>query len=378
MRQTRSRYGGAVSKVVRHTDNTASSLLFSANDHAAAEAEEVIGVVDDAVLAGGDALDFLVGFDAVEVADAAEEAWGEIGGMTDLEGDGFGVGEFAPGILGDEVEALEVDGAAVLSVGVVTVGDVDDVAADVFPDDEPRATAEAESFTLPDGMEPIAVVLAKHFARFEFDNLAGTTPEVAFDEIVVVDLAEEAYTLAVFAHGAGELLGFGYGTDFALHQVADREHELLDLEAGDLGEKVGLILQGILSCREPDLTVYLGGGGVVAGGDLVEVAPPTVFKAAELDELVAHHVGVRGEAALDRVDGIADHFVPVFFVQGNDLHAAAVAAGDVSSNLDIFFGRTVYITVFIFHADTDVKDGWVVTSLFELVDDYGAVDSSGY
>ncbi len=338
----------------------------------------VILVVDNAVLAGGDALDLLAGFDAVEVTDVMKEARGKVGGVADLEGDGFGVGEFAPGVFGNEVEALEVDDAAVLGVGVVAVGDVDDVSLDVFFDNEPGATAEAEAFALADGVEPVAVVFAEDTTGFEFDDLTDTATEIAFDKVVVVDLAEEADALTVFTHGAGEFLGFGDGADFALHHMADGEHQFLDLEASDLGKEVGLIFDGVFGRGEPDPAVDLGGGGIVAGGDLVEVVAPTVFKTTELDELVAHHVGIGGEAALDGVDGVADDFVPVFFVQGDNFHATAVAAGNVSSNLDIFFGGTVDVAVFVFHADADVEDGGVVTGLFKLVDDYGAVNAPGY
>ncbi len=80
--------------------------------------------------------------------------------MAYLEGDFFFIGKFSPRIFGDEVETMQVDCLPVLRFRVVAVGDVDDVALDILLDDEPRTAAQAQSFPLADGMEPIAVVLA--------------------------------------------------------------------------------------------------------------------------------------------------------------------------------------------------------------------------
>ena len=225
-------------------------------------------------------------------------------------------------------------------------------------------------------MEPIAVVLAQYFARFQFDDFSDTFAQVTLDKVVVIDFTEEADTLAVLAHGAGELLFGSDGTDFRFHQVADREHQLLDLQARDLSQEIGLVLHRVFGGGEPYFSVYLGRCGIMAGGDFIEVFPPFLFEAAELDEFVAHHVRVGGEAALHRVDRVADHLVPVFVMQGYHFHATTVFACYVRCNFYILFGGAVDISVFIFHTDTDIEDGRIISRLLQLMDNYGAVHTS--
>ena len=149
----------------------------------------VVFVVDHSVLSGGDSLDFVVGFDAVEVTDAADAAMCEVRRVADLASDLFLVLKFSPWIFGDEVEAVQVDNLAVLCFRIITVGDVDDVPFDVFLDDKPRSAAQSQTLALPDGVEPIAVVLAKHLAGFQLDDLSGPFTQVALDEVIIIDLA---------------------------------------------------------------------------------------------------------------------------------------------------------------------------------------------
>lgn len=92
--------------------------------------------------------------------------------------------------------------------------------------DEPGTAAEEETFALSDGVKPVAAVGAEDFASLELDDFALALAEVAAYEVVVVDFSEEADALGVFAVGAGEVGGVGYVAHLALHEVADREHEL--------------------------------------------------------------------------------------------------------------------------------------------------------
>ena len=53
------------------------------------------------------------------------------------------------------------------------MGDVDDVLADVFLDDKPRAAAQSHALALADGVKPVALVMANEFARLQFHHVAG-------------------------------------------------------------------------------------------------------------------------------------------------------------------------------------------------------------
>ena len=48
--------------------------------------------------------------------------------------------------------------------------------------------------------------------------------------------------------------------------------------------------------------------------DEVEVLAPLLLEAAELDELIAHHVGVWGETTAHGVDGVLDDVRPILVV----------------------------------------------------------------
>ena len=346
------------------------------HDHPAPVAEMVVLVVNDPELAGGDALYLLVGLDPVEVADAPQVSMREFRRVAYLESDFFRVVERSPWILGDEIETVHVDGLAILRLGIVAVGDVDDVTPDVFLDDEPRAAAQSQSFPLADGVEPIAVVLAQHFAGLQLHDLARPASEVTLDEIVVVDFSQETDALAVLAPRAGQPLRLGDGAYLAFHQVADGEHQFAYLQVGDLPEEIGLILYRVLGGGKPGLPVDFRGCGIVSRGDFIEILPPFLLETSELDVFVAHHIRIRGEPALHGVDRVADHLVPILVVEGDDLEPAPVFTRDIRGDLDILLGGAIDVAVLVFHPDADVKDRGIVSRLLELIDDDGAIHSS--
>ena len=142
-------------------------------------------------------------------------------------------------------EAQQADGAAVGSSRSVALGDVEDVLVDVLFHHEPRASAEVETFALADGVEPVAAVGAEGAACFELDDFPFALAEVAADEVVVVDFAEEADALRVLARGRGETRLGGDGAHLGFQQAADREAEAADLVVVELREEVGLVFDGV-------------------------------------------------------------------------------------------------------------------------------------
>ena len=114
-------------------------------------------------------------------------------------------------------------------------------------------------------------------------------------------------------------------------------------------------------------------GGIMPCGDAVVVLATPFFEGTEFDELVAHHVGIGRQPLLHRLDSVAHHVVPVFLVQVHLLKAAAVFFGDVGSDLDVLFGRTVNVSLLILHADADIEDVGIVPLLLQKVYHDGAV-----
>src|SRR5436189_6450112 len=76
---------------------------------------------------------------------------------------------------------------------------VERVGSEIFFDDVPRPASQSDTFALPDGVKPDAVMLRKLPARFQLDNVAELFAEMEADELRVSDLAEKANSLAVFA-----------------------------------------------------------------------------------------------------------------------------------------------------------------------------------
>ena len=180
-----------------------------------------VGIVDGGILTGGNALNLGLARDVVDgaidgVLFAREFAIGEVGGVSDFEFHVDAV-EVAPDIGREVVETNQVDFFAILSLGGVALRNIEDIVLDVLFDYKPRSAAEEEAFALSNGVEPIAFVGAQYFACFELDNFAFLFAQIAAQEVVVVDFAQEADALTVFAFGRGELGLVGDLTDFAFH-----------------------------------------------------------------------------------------------------------------------------------------------------------------
>jgi hypothetical protein len=113
----------------------------------------------------------------------------------------------------------------------------------------------------------------------------------------------------------------------------------------------------------------------MAGSRLVVSVARAFLEAAELDELVAHHVGVRRESASDLVDGIGHHAVPVFLLQVDDVEVEAILACSGLAKLDVLLGSAGEVGVAI-HTDLDVEKIRFKSLFTKEVYDNSAVDTS--
>ena len=166
------------------------------------------------------AYQILAGIVAVKTAYAA---CGEVGSMSVLEAYLHVFAAVGPGISCDKVHFSQVEGVAVLFLGVVSARYVDSVVVDIFLYNEPRAAAESEALALSYGVEPVAAVFAEFTTGFYFDDRPRAFAEMAAYEVVVVDFTEETYTLGVISECVGQMCVDGNAPDFALWQIAQRE-----------------------------------------------------------------------------------------------------------------------------------------------------------
>ena len=209
---------------------------------------------------------------------------------------------------------VEVERLAILLVGVVSAADVDSVVSHVLLHHIPRSAAQPQALALTDGVEPESAMLADFLACLQLDDVALLLAQMAADEVVVVDFAQEAYSLAVLAVGVGQFRLLRYAPHLLLRHRADGERQVHQLLVGNLREEVGLVLHRGDRRGEIFAPVDNGGRGVVSGGCYVEVLAPTLLEVAELYHLVAHHVGVWRQPASDGAQRIFHHVVPVFLV----------------------------------------------------------------
>ena len=127
----------------------------------------------------------------------------------------FGVADFEkhwvlhaafPRVARDEMEVCEAEMVAVLSLAGIRMGNIDDVALDVFAGDKPWAAAQSEPLALADGVKPITMVAADDASRFPLDDVALLLAQKRAQVVVVVDFAQETDTLAVATVGGRKVL----------------------------------------------------------------------------------------------------------------------------------------------------------------------------
>lgn len=152
-------------------------------------------------------------------------------------------------------------------------------------------------------MEPVSFVFSQLSAGFEFDNISLFLAQVVADKLVVIDVAEKAYALTVFAFGTGQSGFLGDGPHFTFHETAEWKHQFGYLQCVELGKKVGLVFDRVDGRAQVCDALLFDNAGIVPCGDFVEILSPILLKEAELDVFVTHDIGIRGEAAFYRVNG---------------------------------------------------------------------------
>ena len=149
-------------------------------------------------MARGDALDANIGEDRDTLLCADEMALCEFGGVAYFELHIYGDACFellTPQVVAEVVEVEQVDTVAILCVGVVALGNIEDIFLNILLHHKPRAATEKETFALSDGVEPISAVGTQYFASLQLHNLALALTKVAAQEVVVVYLTQETDAL---------------------------------------------------------------------------------------------------------------------------------------------------------------------------------------
>ena len=148
----------------------------------------------------------------------------------------------------------------------------------------------------------------------QFDNHPFLFSQKAADKIIVVYLPEKTDTLTIFPSGTRQSGFIGNLTHFLFHQTSNGKHEFGNLQVINLCEKVRLVFHRVFRCAQPSFTVALQGGGIMTGCRKVEIFPDTLFKAAEFDKLITHHVRIRCQSLPNFINGIRRHILPILLM----------------------------------------------------------------
>ncbi len=146
--------------------------------------------------------------------------------MAVLEGDLYVAAIVFPWIECDPVHFVEMKSPSVLTLSIVTVGDIDHIVVDVLFHDIPWASAQSEPFALTDCVEPIAPVCAQFPAGLNLDNRPGLFSKMPSDKIVVVDFTKETYALAIVAISIWHCCGYGYFANLRFWHITNGENQM--------------------------------------------------------------------------------------------------------------------------------------------------------
>jgi hypothetical protein len=206
---------------------------------------------------------------------------------------------------------------------------------------------EVEAAALADGEGVGAVVMTDGLAGGVDDGARGLA-QVVGQEALGVAVGDEADVVRIRLVGDGEAAGAGLLADLGLGDVAEGEHGVGQLVAGQDGQDVGLVLARVDAADE----FAVVDAGVVAGADGVEAqSHRPVEDGGELDLLVAADAGVGGAAGrvlghevfddvgveafghVPDVERDADHVGGAAGIAGVLQRAAAAGAGAVGAGV---------------------------------------------
>ena len=112
----------------------------------------------------------------------------------------------------------------------------------------------------------------------------------------------------------------------------------------------------------------------MAGGDEVVVVTSLLVEGTELDETVAHHVGVGGQTRAYLIHRVARHLVPVLTMAVDDLQPTAVLMADGCCHLEVFLRGAVPF-FFLLWTYLNIETVGMQPLAHQFVEHHAAVDA---
>ncbi len=275
-------------------------------------------------------------------------------------------------------------GGLVEPLGIILIeGDVEGVFPIVLVDDDVGhvvgVAGNADTLALPEGVVMEAAMGADGLAPV-IDDGARPVGDVFGEELVDIDLAEEADALAVPFSGIDEAMLMSDFADLGFGKLADGEEGAGNLRLAEKGEKIALVLVRIAAFEEGGGAVgEVAPAAVMPGGDALKpVAESPLEEDAEFHIAVAEHIGVGGNAIAVSVDEVIDDGAAVFPDKVDDLEGDAELVADGTGVFDILLGGAAAEDIGFIHPNLDVSSRDVVPLFLEQEGGDGAVHPAGH
>ena len=148
-------------------------------------------VINHTELTGSYAVDLLLAMDDIGIISCGlHRCLMPFGSVAYLEGDALGkAGD------GEVMEVVDGERLLVGCLGVVAMGDIEDIVGDILLDNKPWTATKTKSLALTYGVKPQTLVATYAATSLQLDDISGIVAEITLDVIVVINLAEEAYAL---------------------------------------------------------------------------------------------------------------------------------------------------------------------------------------
>ena len=156
-----------------------------------------------------------------------------------------------PRVICNKIEVFHPEFITILLLGIITVGDVNNVILNILLHNEPGSSSQSQSFSLANGMKPIAAMSTNLLTCFKFDHRPLFFSQKATDKIVIIYLAQKANSLTILPTGTGQSGLQRYLTHFMLHQPTYRKQQFRNLQIVNLGQEISLIFYRVLGCTQP-------------------------------------------------------------------------------------------------------------------------------
>ena len=262
------------------------------------------------------------------------------------------------------------------SFGIIAVGDVEDIVGDILLHHEPWSATEAHTLALTDGVEPQPFMFADTLTRFQLNHIARHLSQIATDIVIVTDLPQKANALRVLALGIHQMFALRYLTYLILHIVTNREECLTKLPVVDLSKEIRLIFYRVRTRAEPFLPLFIYFRlRIMTRGDEVVVVTPLLIEGTELNQPVAHHIGIGRQTGTHLFHRVGRHLIPVFLMTVDDLEFTAKLMRHSRRHLQILLTGTVPLRMLL-RTYLDIKAIRVEAEPCKLKHHHTAVDTT--